>query len=77
MAESALYTVSSDSVPDGAADHEAESGRPVRRVGKHVSHEGGAAAAPAGARHTLEVVTAGEAVRRGEHGREDTDQSSR
>jgi hypothetical protein len=73
VSELALHTVSHHGVPHGPADHEAETGRSVGRLGsQQVHHEGLAAAAPTAPRHLPQVVAAGDALRRRKHGREGT-----
>jgi hypothetical protein len=72
VAETALDTVPEDGAAHGATDHEADAGEAPRVLDHGVDdQEGGAAAAP-GARDPTQVVTAGEAVLRGEHGRQGT-----
>jgi hypothetical protein len=68
MAEPALDTMTEDGVADDLADHEPDPGRmrlgAQRRGEKKVHHQGVAAAASSAARHTPQVVTAGEAMLR-------------
>jgi hypothetical protein len=72
MAETTLDTVTDDGAADGPADREADARCDPGVLDDQVHDHGGTAASAPGARDPTQVVAPGEAMLRGEHGREGT-----